>query len=156
MLKGLSPLLTADLVHDLAARGHQDTIAILDRNFAAAANLNDVVYLPGTDLPSATQAVLSLMPLDQFTETPVTAMAVIDDPSGVPYVQRDAMRVADGVEGSAIGVARLQAADFYIPVCQANLRILVRPAHTAADLRQGAGPLSGLSARGSLSPDWDF
>jgi L-fucose mutarotase len=33
MLKGIHPLLTADLLHALAAMGHGDEIAIVDANF---------------------------------------------------------------------------------------------------------------------------
>ena len=35
MLKGLSPLLTPDLLHALASMGHGDEIAIVDANFPA-------------------------------------------------------------------------------------------------------------------------
>ena len=38
MLKGLDPLLSADLLHALRAMGHGDEIAVVDANFPAASN----------------------------------------------------------------------------------------------------------------------
>jgi L-fucose mutarotase len=36
MLKGVHPVLTADVLHTLAAMGHGDVVAIVDANFPAA------------------------------------------------------------------------------------------------------------------------
>jgi L-fucose mutarotase len=51
MLKGLSPLLTPDLLHTLAAAGHGDVIAIVDANFPAARLARRLILLPGVDTP---------------------------------------------------------------------------------------------------------
>jgi L-fucose mutarotase len=53
MLKGLHPLLTADLLHAMAAMGHGDAIAIVDANFPAASLGPRVIALPGASSPEA-------------------------------------------------------------------------------------------------------
>ena len=49
MLRGLDPLLTADLLHALRAMGHGDTIAIVDANFPAVSTAQRLITLPGAD-----------------------------------------------------------------------------------------------------------
>jgi len=56
MLRGISPLLTSDLLHILASMGHGDRIAIVDANFPAAAGR--LLHLPGVDAAVALAAVL--------------------------------------------------------------------------------------------------
>ena len=76
MLIGLNPLLTADLLHALAAMGHGDRIAIVDANYPASQGRR-LIGLAGADAPAVLRAVLSVMPLDSFTAEPA---AVMGDP----------------------------------------------------------------------------
>ena len=79
MLKGISPLLTPDLLHALAAAGHGDVIGIVDANFPAARHASRLVVLPGADAPAVLRAVLSVLPVDDFAADPVRVMRVADD-----------------------------------------------------------------------------
>jgi L-fucose mutarotase len=89
MLKGIDPLLTADLLHALASAGHGDRVAIVDANFPAAATARRLVRLPGADAPRVLQAVLSVLPLDTFEPDPAIVMQVVGDPNAVPEPVRD-------------------------------------------------------------------
>src|SRR5689334_10142319 len=71
MLKDLDPLLHADLLYVLAAMGHGDEVALVDRNFPAVSIGARVVRLDGILLPRALEAILSVMPLDDMRDTPV-------------------------------------------------------------------------------------
>ena len=51
MLKGISPLLTPDLLHALASMGHGDAIAIVDANFPLTPDDFDSRRLPGSVEP---------------------------------------------------------------------------------------------------------
>src|SRR5918995_6363842 len=51
MLKGLDPLLNADLLYVLAAMGHGDELALVDKNFPAVSLGARVVRLEGVDAP---------------------------------------------------------------------------------------------------------
>lgn len=80
LLKGLHPLLTADLLHVLRSMGHGDQLAIVDVNFpaastAAATSSGKHVLLAGANLPDTLEAVCSVLPLDFFVEQPARHMA---------------------------------------------------------------------------------
>ncbi len=84
MLLGIPPLLTADLLHALAAMGHGDTVAVVDANFPATATGRRVVEVPGASAPEALDAILTVLPLDTFVAPAAFTMEVVDDPAAVP------------------------------------------------------------------------
>ena len=89
MLRGISPLLTPDLLHALASMGHGDDIVIADANFPAAANARRLIPLAGVDAPTALAAILSLLPLDDFEPHPARVMQVVGDAAAIPDPVRD-------------------------------------------------------------------
>lgn len=72
-----------------------------------------MVRLDGHDLPSVVRAVLTVLPLDSFVETPISAMGVVGDPSTVPDVQREVLEIATAVEGRPLTLGRVERHDFY-------------------------------------------
>jgi L-fucose mutarotase len=96
MLKGIHPLLTADLLHALAGMGHGDEIAIVDANFPATRLAHRLIELPGAAAPEALVAVLTVFPLDGDTIPAAVTMQVIGDAEAVPEAVADfAMVFAD-------------------------------------------------------------
>lgn len=83
MLKGLDPLLTPELLANLASMGHGEWVAVVDANFTASllANGRPVVRLPGHSLARVAQAVLSVLPLADDIECPVAYMHHSDKPA---------------------------------------------------------------------------
>ena len=84
MLKGIDPLLHADLLHVLRAMGHGDELAIVDANFPAASMGRRVIRADGVTATRILEAVLSVLPLDDFVDAPCARMEVVGDPSGCP------------------------------------------------------------------------
>jgi L-fucose mutarotase len=126
VLKGIDSLLHADLLHLLAAMGHGDEVAIVDRNFPAAARSQRLVRLDGADLLAAGRAILSVLPVDDFVPAPVTGMRVVDAPDGgsrgspawastdeMPQVQLDFLRLVEEAEGRQVRMASVSRYDFY-------------------------------------------
>ncbi|HUZ51906.1 MAG TPA: RbsD/FucU domain-containing protein [Streptosporangiaceae bacterium] len=113
MLKGIPALLNADVLYILAAMGHGDEVALVDRNFPATSMARRLARLDGTDVCTAGHAILSLFPLDTFVEEPVTRMEVVGDPSAVPDVQNDFHQLAEEAEGRVISVGSLERTAFY-------------------------------------------
>ena len=89
MLKGLSPLLSADLLHVLASMGHGDDIVIADANFPAATHARRLVSMPGVGAAQLLDAILSVLPLDDFTEHAAFTMQVVGDPTSIPAAVHD-------------------------------------------------------------------
>ena len=85
MLIGISPLLTPDLLHALAAMGHGDTIVLVDANYPAT-RCRRTLDLAGADIVQSLRAVLSLLPLDSFVPDPAAVMQVVGDPAAAPPV----------------------------------------------------------------------
>ncbi len=90
MLRGLHPLLTAELLHALRSAGHGDEIAIVDCNFPAAsvahctARQQPPILLAGATLEAAVDAVTSVMPLDYFEPWQLQFMAPDDGCGPIP------------------------------------------------------------------------
>lgn len=79
ILRGIDPLLSADLLHCLRAMGHGDKLCLCDANFPAASVAAETfrrtpIVLANADLPRALTAVCSVMPLDYFVEQPAVHM----------------------------------------------------------------------------------
>ena len=85
MLLGLDPLLTADLLHALAAMGHGDRIVLVDANYPATRGRR-LITLPGANVVRTLRAVLSVLPCDSFVDDPAHIMQVVGDPDATPPV----------------------------------------------------------------------
>ena len=86
MLKGLSPLLSPDLLHVLAAMGHGDEIVLVDANFPATTHARRLIQMPGASAPDVLDAVLSVLPLDDFVAQAALTMQVVGDAGATPPV----------------------------------------------------------------------
>jgi L-fucose mutarotase len=77
MLKTIPPILGPDLLAILRAMGHGDEIAIVDANYPADAAGPVLVRLDGVSATDAMDAILTLMPLDDFVEEAAICMQVV-------------------------------------------------------------------------------
>ena len=114
MLKGLDPLLSADLLWVLAAMGHGDDLALVDGNHPAEAisrttKSGRLIRLPGVAMDRAAAAILSVLPIDDFEPGPVRRMQVVGNAAEIPDVQRDvqvAINRALGQQHPLVGLER--------------------------------------------------
>ena len=79
MLKNIPPILGPDLLGILRAMGHGDEIAIVDANYPADAAGPALVRLDGVSATDVLDAILTLMPLDDFVEDAAFCMQVVGD-----------------------------------------------------------------------------
>ena len=93
MLKGISPLLSPDLLHALASMGHGDELVLADANFPAATHARRVVRLPGVAAAEVLDAVLSVCPLDDFVAGAAVTMQVVGEPQALPEAVADFNRM---------------------------------------------------------------
>jgi L-fucose mutarotase len=78
MLIGIDPLLGPELLKHLRAMGHGDCLVIADANFPAESVARRLVRSEGVTTPQMLAAVLSVLPLDTFTDSAVFVMEVVD------------------------------------------------------------------------------
>lgn len=114
MLKGIDPLLHAELLHALAAMGHGDELAVVDRNFPAASTSRRLIRCDGiVDTRRLLDAVLSVLPLDPFVAEPLLRMEVVGEPGTITEVQREAHAAAEAAEGRTVAMGALERHAFY-------------------------------------------
>ena len=113
MLKGIDPLLNAELLHALRAMGHGDEIAIVDANFPATTMAQRLIRLDGVAATRAVEAILSLLPLDDFVDRPASRMQVVGDAKAVPPVCREFQALVDRAIGRASPLGVIERRKFY-------------------------------------------
>jgi L-fucose mutarotase len=113
MLKNIDPLLSPDLLMVLRSMGHGDDIAIVDANFPAAAMARRLVRLDGLTATDVTNAILSVMPLDDFVPEAAWRMEVVGDPQAEQPIFDEFRTIIARHEGSSFRLASLERFAFY-------------------------------------------
>ena len=113
MLKGIDPLLQGALLHLLDDMGHGDRIAIVDRNYPAAATERPVVRLGEATMSRAIGAILSVFPLDEFVEAPLARMEVDGDPARTTAEQDAVLELARASHPAPLDWRVVPRLDFY-------------------------------------------
>jgi len=117
MLKGINPLLNADVLQALRAMGHGDDLIIADTNFPADSVARQTVHgkLLRIDASAAdvVKAVLSLYPLDTFVDDAAARMEIVGKPDEIPPVQKEVQKQIDAAEGKAWPMISVERYAFY-------------------------------------------
>lgn len=71
MLKNVDRRLGPELLHALRAMGHGDEIAVVDGNYPAESHGRRVIPAYGTSVVEMVDAILSVLPLDDFVDEAV-------------------------------------------------------------------------------------
>lgn len=77
MLKGIPNVISPELLKILMEMGHGDELVIADGNFPAASVAQRLVRADGLGGTTILDAILQLLPLDQYVPAPVALMAVV-------------------------------------------------------------------------------
>ena len=117
MLKGINPLLNADVLQALRAMGHGDDLIIADTNFPSDSVAKQTVHgkLLRIDASAAevVKAVLSLYPLDTFVDDSAARMEIVGKPDEIPAVQKEVQKEIDKAEGKAWPMISVERYAFY-------------------------------------------
>ena len=113
MLKGIDPLLSPELLATLRAMGHGDEVAIVDANFPADAMAQRLVRLDGLSATAVLNAVLSIMPLDDFVPEAAWRMEVVGDPAAEQPIFTEFRTIIARHESAAMRLAGLERFAFY-------------------------------------------
>jgi L-fucose mutarotase len=112
MLKGIDPRLGPDLLKILRAMGHGDEIAIVDGNYPADAHAQRLVRMDGHDVVAIADAILSVMPLDDFVEATAFRPGIAGQPDRREPVF-DAIEAVVERHEPGTAVVPLQGSAFY-------------------------------------------
>jgi L-fucose mutarotase len=117
MLKGINPLLNADVLCALRAMGHGDDLIIADTNFpsdsvARQTRLGKLLRIDANAAEVA-KAVLSVYPLDTFVDDAAARMEIVGKPDEIPPVQQEVQREVDAAEGKSWPMISIERYAFY-------------------------------------------
>ncbi|WP_445503891.1 RbsD/FucU family protein [Microvirga sp. G4-2] len=113
MLKNLNPLLSPELLMVLRSMGHGDEIAVVDANFPAASMAQRLVRLDGLSVTAVTDAILSVMPLDDFVPEAAWRMEVVGEPQAEQPIFDEFRAIIARHEGIGFRLAALERFAFY-------------------------------------------
>jgi L-fucose mutarotase len=118
MLRNFDNRLNADVIRCLRAMGHGDDLIICDTNFPADSVARhtvtgELLRMDNLTAAEATDAVLSVMPLDSFVEKPAERMEIVGKPNEIPPVQAEVQSVIDKWEGKSWPMGSVERFAFY-------------------------------------------
>ncbi len=101
MLKNVPKLLSGDLLKILCDMGHGDELVIADANFPAETCAQRLIRLPGIDGVKTAEAILTLFPLDTYSD-PAFVMDLTDGDKAKhmpePVIWADYDRLTGGIQ----------------------------------------------------------
>jgi L-fucose mutarotase len=116
MLKGIDPLLNADVLYALRAMGHGDDLIIADTNFPSDSVARETVMgeVLRIDASAAevVRAVLSVYPIDTFVDDAAARMEVVGEPETILPVMQEVQAEVTAAGGPA-EMMTIERFDFY-------------------------------------------
>ncbi|MCL4065530.1 fucose isomerase [Pseudomonas sp. GX19020] len=118
MLKGIDHRLNADVLGTLRAMGHGDMLILVDTNFPAHSVAKETVLgrpllMENLTAAEAANAILSVLPLDDFVPDFAGRMEVVGDADARPEVQAEVQAEIDRAEGRARPLPGIDRFAFY-------------------------------------------
>ncbi|SKB79572.1 L-fucose mutarotase [Lachnospiraceae bacterium] len=118
MLNGIPKILSPELLKVLCEMGHSDRIVIGDGNFPAMTMGKNAIVLraDGHGVPELLDAILSVIPLDEYVEHPVNLMELMPQDVGkiaTPIWDEYAKIVAKHDKRGASAIGHIERFKFY-------------------------------------------
>jgi L-fucose mutarotase len=113
MLKGVHPLLHADLLHALASMGHGDELVIADANFPASSMAKRLIHAGGISTPDMLDAILTVFPLDTFLRPAALTMQIVGDATAIAEPVKEFGEIFARHGRAAIDFGKLEREAFY-------------------------------------------
>ncbi|MDY4676654.1 MAG: L-fucose mutarotase [Candidatus Borkfalkiaceae bacterium] len=114
MLKGISKIVSPELIKTLCEMGHGDEIVIADGNFPAETFGKRVIRADGIGVAEMLKAVLSLIPLDTYSDPNMILMRLMDCDKGKinPVIWNEYEKIATA-EDVNVKIGNIDRFEFY-------------------------------------------
>ncbi|OVE75940.1 fucose isomerase [bacterium E08(2017)] len=113
MLKGISPLLSPELLATLNTMGHGDEIVLADAHFPGDTMNSYVLRADGLRIPDLLDGILPLFELDAYVDAPLIMMAAVEGDSLDPSVEESYRVPIDKHCPDSPTIERIDRFDFY-------------------------------------------
>lgn len=119
MLRGISPLLSPELLAVLCRMGHGDTIVLADAHFPGHSVNARTLRADGLKIPDLLDGILPLLVLDEYVDAPVAMMAPVEGDTPDPAVEASYRAVIDRHAPMTPPIAKIERFAFYEKARQA-------------------------------------
>ncbi len=115
MLKNIPSVLSPALLKVLMEMGHGDELILGDGNFPAESCGKDAIVIraDGHSVPELLDAILTLLPLDPYSECPVALMEVVPGDPCVPTIWDDYKAILEKHEPGNCTIEMVERFAFY-------------------------------------------
>ncbi len=113
MLKGISPLISPELLEVLYRMGHGDEIVLADAHFPGESMGKRVVRADGLRIADLLDAILPLFELDAYVDAPVAMMAAVPGDTLDPAVETAYRAAINRHAPETAPIARVERFAFY-------------------------------------------
>ena len=113
MLKGISPLVSPELLAVLARMGHGDEIILADAHFPGESFNGRVLRADGLNIPDLLAAILPLFELDAYVPHPLVMMAAVPGDELDPKVEESYLKSIHISNPSVAPIERIDRFAFY-------------------------------------------
>lgn len=113
MLKGISPLISPELLATLARMGHGDEIVLADAHFPGESFNKNVLRADGLRIPNLLEAILPLFELDSYVPHPLVMMAAVEGDILDPVVENSYREAIHKTNPNAPAIERIGRFEFY-------------------------------------------
>ncbi len=113
MLKGISPLLSPELLQVLYRMGHGDEIILADAHFPGESFNDQVLRADGLGIAELLDAILPLFELDSYVDYPLVMMAAVEGDTLDPEVEKSYRKSIDRHVPDATSIQRIDRFKFY-------------------------------------------
>jgi L-fucose mutarotase len=113
MLKGISPLISPDLLAVLARMGHGDELVLADAHFPAETYNLRVLRADGIPMTGLLEAILPLFELDSYAESPLIMMAPVKGDPLDPSVEKEYLISIQKTNPAVHSISRIERFAFY-------------------------------------------
>ncbi len=113
MLKGISPLMSPELLSVLYRMGHGDEIVLADAHFPAESFNHQVIRADGIKIPELLAAILPLFELDQYVENPLIMMDAVEGDTLDSLVENSYLKSIHLTDPNVAPILRIERFAFY-------------------------------------------
>lgn len=145
MLIGISPLISPDLLAVLDRMGHGDEIVLADAHFPGDTYGKRVLRADGLRIPELLDAILPLLILDSYVESPLIMMAAVTGDQLDPAVETSYRQAVDRHWPNTPPILRIDRFDFYDRAKQAFAVLMTGETAKYGNiiLKKGVTPITG-------------
>ena len=113
MLKGISPLISPELLAALCTMGHGEELVLADAHFPATQCNDYVIRADGHKITDLLDAILPLIEIDSYVDDPLVMMAAVGDDTLDPTVEEAYLVPIKKHAPNAPAIVRIDKPAFY-------------------------------------------